>query len=67
MIGHEPGGVCPFALNENVKVYLDASLKRFSTVHAAAGAIQATATMTISELERYSGCVAWVDVCEIFE
>ena len=67
IIGHEPGGVCPFALNENVKVYLDVSLKRFSVVHAAAGAIQATATMTVPELEKYSCCHEWIDVCELIE
>ena len=32
MIGHDPGGVCSFALPENVKTYLDISLKRFDTV-----------------------------------
>ena len=29
MVGHDPGGVCSFALPENVKTYLDVSLKRF--------------------------------------
>lgn len=36
LIGHDVGGVCPFALPENVKVYLDVSLKRFETVFPAA-------------------------------
>ena len=36
-IGHAPGGVCPFALPENVKTYLDVSLRRFPTVFPAAG------------------------------
>ena len=27
LIGHAVGGVCPFAINEGVKVYLDESLK----------------------------------------
>ena len=35
LIGHDVGGVCPFALPENVKVYLDVSLKRFGTVFPA--------------------------------
>ena len=30
-IGHDVGGVCPFALPEDVQVYLDVSLKRFAT------------------------------------
>ena len=37
MIGHDPGGVCSFALPDNVKTYLDISLKRFETVFPAAG------------------------------
>ena len=28
-IGHTPGGVCPFGINDNINVYLDNSLKRF--------------------------------------
>ena len=32
LTGHAVGGVCPFAVNEGVKVYLDESLKRFKTV-----------------------------------
>ena len=32
LIGHDVGGVCPFAINDNVEVYLDTSLKRFQTV-----------------------------------
>ena len=37
MIGHSIGGVCPFGVNEGVKVYLDESLKRFETVFPACG------------------------------
>ena len=37
LIGHAVGGVCPFAVNEGVAVYLDASLKRFQTVFPACG------------------------------
>ena len=28
LIGHPMGGVCPFGLKENVKVYLDESIKK---------------------------------------
>ena len=31
-IGHAVGGVCPFAINDGIKVYLDESIKRFETV-----------------------------------
>ena len=37
LVGHAVGGVCPFAVNEGVKVYLDISLKRFDTVFPACG------------------------------
>ena len=64
-IGHDVGGVCPFALPEDVKVYLDASLKRFETVFPAAGSSNSAVEMTCDELERYaSNFVEWVDVCK---
>ena len=37
LIGHAVGGVCPFAVNPGVAVYLDESLKRFETVFPACG------------------------------
>ena len=64
-IGHDVGGVCPFALPENVKVYLDVSLQRFETVFPAAGSSNSAIELTCEELERYaSNFVAWVDVCK---
>lgn len=63
--GHAPGGVCPFALPENVKTYLDVSLKRFETVFPAAGSSNSAIEMTCEELERYSSNFSgWVDVCK---
>ena len=65
MIGHDVGGVCPFALPEDVKVYLDVSMKRFETVFPAAGSSNSAVEMTCDELERYaSNFAAWVDVCK---
>ena len=65
LIGHDVGGVCPFALPEDVKVYLDVSLKRFDTVFPAAGSDKSAVEMTCDELERYaSNFVEWVDVCK---
>ena len=65
LIGHAVGGVCPFAVNEGVTVYLDESLKRFETVFPACGSSNSAIELTISELERYSGFVSWVDVCKL--
>lgn len=62
-IGHAPGGVCPFAVNEGVKVYLDESLKKYDIVYPAAGSSNSAVRMTIAELEQYSGTLGWVDVC----
>ena len=62
MVGHAVGGVCPFAVNEGVEVYLDVSLKRFETVFPACGSANSAIELTIPELEKYSGYRAWVDV-----
>ena len=65
MVGHDPGGVCPFALPSDVKVYLDVSMKRFPTVFPAAGSANSAIEMTCDELEKYSSnFTAWVDVCK---
>lgn len=67
LIGHAVGGVCPFAVNDGVRVYLDESMKRFSTVFPACGSSNSAIELTMEELERYSGYNAWVDVCKIRE
>lgn len=64
LVGHAVGGVCPFAVNEGVNVYLDESLKRFETVFPACGSANSAIELTIPELEQYSGYTAWVDVCK---
>lgn len=64
LIGHAVGGVCPFAVNEGVKVYLDVSLKRFETVFPACGSSNSAIELSMDELEKYSGAVAWIDVCK---
>ena len=64
LVGHEMGGVCPFAVKDGCRVYLDESLKRFEVVYPAAGDAASAAELTIPELEAYSGFVSWVDVCK---
>ena len=61
-IGHQPGGVCPFAINENVAVYLDESLKRFDVVYPAAGIDHSAVELTLDELEKYANVTEWIDV-----
>lgn len=65
LIGHAVGGVCPFAVNEGVAVYLDESLKRFETVFPACGSSNSAIELTIDELERYSAPLSWVNVCKL--
>lgn len=61
-IGHPVGGVCPFALNEGVEVYLDESLKQFETVFPACGATNNAIEVSIEELEKVTNYISWVDV-----
>ena len=67
IVGHAVGGVCPFAINDNIKVYLDNSLKRFETVYPACGSSNSAIELTIVELEKYSNYTSWVDVCKVID
>ena len=67
MIGHAVGGVCPFAVNEGVTVYLDESLRRFETVFPACGSSNSAIELTIPQLEQLSRFTGWVDVCKLPE
>lgn len=64
LIGHNPGGVCPFGINKEVIVYLDESLKRFDYVYPACGSSNSAIKLTIEELEKYSNYTSWIDVCK---
>ena len=62
--GHKPGGVCPFGVNENVKVYLDESLKRVNVSYPAGGRSTSAVKLTIADLEKTSNYEKWIDVCK---
>lgn len=62
-IGHAPGGVCPFVIKPNVRVYLDVSLKRFEKVYPAGGSSHSAVELSLGELEQHSHYLQWVDVC----
>ena len=63
--GHTIGGVCPFAIErEDVKTFLDVSMKRFETVFPAAGSSNSAIELNCDELEEYSHCLGWIDVCK---
>ena len=67
MVGHAVGGVCPFAVNEGVRVFLDNSLKRFETVYPAAGSSSSAVKLSPDELEMLSNAEGWIDVCKLKE
>ena len=67
LIGHAVGGVCPFAVNPGVAVYLDVSLKRFETVFPACGSSNSAIELTLPELEKHSGSTVWIDVCKAWQ
>lgn len=64
LIGHRVGGVCPFAVKEGVRTYLDDSMKRFETVYPACGSANSAIELTLEELENLSGALSWVSVCK---
>ena len=66
-VGHAVGGVCPFAINENVPVYLDISMKRFDTIFPACGSSNSAIELTCGELFEYAKAIEWVDVCKNWE
>lgn len=66
-IGHDVGGVCPFAVNEGVSIYLDESMKRFETLFPACGSSNSAIELSIAEMEEFIPYEAWIDVCRIPE
>lgn len=62
LTGHKAGGVCPFAVNDGVDIFLDISLKKHQSVFPAAGSLDSAVELTIPELEKYSHFKQWVDV-----
>lgn len=62
LAGHPVGGVCPFANPQGARVYLDESLRRFTTVYPAAGSPNSAIPVSLDQLERLSGSLGWVDV-----
>lgn len=67
LIGHSVGGVCPFAVKDGVRIYLDVSLKEYETVFPACGSGSSAIELTIEEMEKYSSSLGWVDVTKALE
>lgn len=65
MTGHAVGGVCPFGINnQQVKIFLDVSLKRFNTIFPACGSSNSAIELNCDELYQYAQGLKWVDVCK---
>jgi len=64
IVGHAVGGVCPFGINEGVKVYLDASLRRLDVIYPACGSSNSAIKLTLDKLEELTNYPAWIDVCK---
>lgn len=64
LIGHAVGGVCPFAVRDGVRIYLDVSLKRFDTVFPACGSSNSAVEMTPEEILKYSNAEGFGDFCK---
>jgi prolyl-tRNA editing enzyme YbaK/EbsC (Cys-tRNA(Pro) deacylase) len=67
LIGHEIGGVCPFGIKPGVHVYLDESLRRFTTFYPACGSGNSAIELSCEELETLAESKQWVDVCRVKE
>lgn len=63
-IGHAVGGVCPFGVNSDVKIYLDNSLKRFETIYPACGSSNSAIKLELKQLEKIINYDKWIDVCK---
>lgn len=60
--GHPVGGVCPFGLENPLRIYCDVSLQQYSEVLPAAGAIHSAVRISPERLVTLTNAT-WVDVC----
>jgi len=61
--GHPVGGVCPFGLENPLRIYCDESLRHFDEVLPAAGAIHSAVRISPRRMAELTQA-QWVDVCE---
>ena len=64
LVGHAPGGVCPFGIHPGIPVYLDESLQRFETVFPACGSGNSAIELTPDRLYEIAQAQAWINVCK---
>lgn len=61
--GHPVGGVCPFGLETPLPVYCDVSLKTYTEVLPADGAIHSAIRISPERMAELTSAT-WVDVCQ---
>lgn len=66
-IGYDVGGVCPFGVKEGIEIFLDDSLKRFTTVYPACGTANSAVEISPQELHEVLPGSQWIDVCKDWE
>lgn len=59
--GHPVGGVCPFGLKTPLKIYLDKTLKEFSTVYPAGGSPHSAVKISVEMLADITQG-KWIDI-----
>lgn len=62
-IGHDPGGICPFAVKPGTAIYLDVSLRQSEILYPGAGSGNSVVRLSLKELVEHSSFRDWVDVC----
>ena len=63
---HEIGGVCAFGVTrDDVRIYCDETMKRFTTVFPACGSSNSAAEFTPEELFEVSGALEWIDAVKL--
>ncbi|HSB78666.1 MAG TPA: YbaK/EbsC family protein [Candidatus Methylomirabilis sp.] len=53
--GFEPGGVCPFGVDERIQILIDESLAQYQTIYPAAGTSASGVPMTFEQLVSITG------------
>lgn len=61
--GHPIGGVCPFAVPDNLKIFCDISLQSYDIVVPAAGSINSAVKISPAEMADITNA-QWIDVCK---
>lgn len=61
--GHPVGGVCPFAVPQELNIFCDISLKAYDIVVPAAGATNSAVKISPAEIIELTNA-KWIDVCK---